>query len=522
MTAEELIKRRHPMHVRHLKDWEFLRLAFEGGEPWKREALQKYSIEELDDSFNLRCERVPNSNYVKHVSDEKRNLLFRQGVKRDFIGPRVPTGAEVTAGGEARWLAFNADIDRRGTGREDFAHQIWVWRYLYSWCAVLVDKKGTAKTNEEAIKKRILPSCAIFTPQNILDWGVDNYGKMRWILLRESHRLDDDPWAEDEQMIKESYLLWTREKWQRITALVREADQQREGRTAGKQLSARTDIVVAEEEKNPIGEVPVVIFRDGPHPQDPIIGDNNMLDIADLAKNILNTRSNLEEQIINTVYSFLVMSGGDFKITKKKLGPRIGISLPQGGEARWIGADIQAVTYLMQVIEYNERMIYQKAKLRSGYGEERRPERMSGVAHHWDSRITNDDVADDAADLERGETEIDRLFGLWEKIPNIETEIKYPRNFSVTGTQEQLLIMGQALEQAWPVEAARELLSETVKAVMPRRAPEIKKKIDEAIAKWEPLQQKPGRQPVLPSGFGLNRELGRRGGEGAQSTNSTD
>jgi len=82
--------------------------------------------------------------------------------------------------------------------------------------------------------------------------------------------------------------------------------------------------------------------------------------------------------------------------------------------------------------------------------------------------------------------------------------------------------MGQALEQTWPVEAARELLSETVKAVMPRRAPEIKKLIDGAIAKWEPLQQKPGRQPVLPSGFGLNRELGRRGGEGAQSINSTD
>jgi len=513
IKAEELIKRRHPMHTRHLKDWEFLRLAFEGGDPWKREALEKYSIEELDDSFNLRCARVPNSNYVKHVSDEKRNMLFRQGVKRDWIGPE---------GSKELWEAFNRDIDNRGTNRLDFAQRIWAWRYLYSWCVVLVDKAGAVKTNKEAIERRALPNCVIFTPQNVLDWGVDNYGKMRWVLLRESHRLDEDPWAKDEQMVKESYLLWTRENWYRITALVKEADQQREGRTAGKQLSERTDIVIDKKGENTLGEVPIVIFRDGPHPSDPIIGDNNMLDIADLAKNILNTRSNLEEQILNTVYSFLVTSGGELKITKKKLGPRVGISLPQGGEAHWIGADIQAVTYLMQVIEYNERMIYQKAKIRSGYGEERRPERMSGVAHYWDSRTTNDDVADDAADLERGEMEIDRLFGLWENIPNIETEIKYPRNFSVTGTQEQLSIMDRALEQSWPIEAARELLSETVNAVMPRRAPEIKKKIDEAIAKWEPLQQKSGRLPVLPSGFGLNRELGRRGGEGAQSTNSAD
>ena len=67
IKAEELIKRRHPMHTRHLKDWEFLRLAFEGGDPWKREALEKYSIEELDDSFNLRCARVPNSKDRKSV-----------------------------------------------------------------------------------------------------------------------------------------------------------------------------------------------------------------------------------------------------------------------------------------------------------------------------------------------------------------------------------------------------------------------------------------------------------------------
>jgi len=505
---EELIRRRHPLHTQYYPEWELLRHAYEGGDEWKRVALNAYSEDELPETYAIRLQRAVASNHVKHVIAEKRNILFRQGIHRDVVGGQKPR----------LWEAFNANIDRRGTLRDDFFRRVYTIGTLYSWVLVLVDKTGKAKTEQEALDQRTFPHCVIFPPQSVLDWSVDQFGKLRWVLLRESSRVDANPWQQDEKKVLETYLLWTREYWQRIRVL---ADAPRRGgagnyplpyaRAVSEDIDRNHEVVdPGERQDNPIGEVPVVIYRDGDHPTDPVVGDNNMVEIADFSRGWLNQRSNLDEQIYNTVFRLLAIIGGEAKKSKQKIGSRIAIHLPPGGDIKWVDAGASAADAIMRLLNSDEQSIYLKAKLRSGYGEERRPERMSGVAHNWDWRITGDDIADDARVMEKCETEVDRLFGLWEKIDGFKTVCNYPRNFSVSSAQEQLLLWQGLNQTPLSPTAMGELHKRTVENLLPRMDEAKKKKILAEIEETPQPIPPAARNPLLPRGLGLNKKLAEK------------
>jgi len=505
---EELIRRRHPLYGKYLAEWELLRKAYEGGNEWKKTALDPYSTSELYGNYADRLRRAVGSNHVKHVIAEKRNILFRQGVHRDVVsGDKPPL-----------WEAFNVNIDGRGTERDDFFRRVYTIGTLYSWVLILVDKALTAESVEDAIAQRAYPYCAVFPPQAVLDWSVDRYGKLRWVLLRESSRVDGDPWQKDENKVLESYLLWTQDYWQRIQALA-DAPASRNtasyaepyARLVAYDLGRKRKIIgKTERNENPLGEVPVVIYRDGEHPTDMIVGDNNMTEIADFSRGWLNQRSNLDEQIYNTVFRFLAIIGGEAKKSKQKVGSRVAIHLPPGGDIKWVDAGASAADAIMKLLNDDERSIYLKAKLRSGYGEEKRPERMSGIAHNWDWRITGDDIADDARVMEKCELEVDRLFGLWEKMNGFKTVVNYPRNFSVTSAQEQLLLWQGLNQTPLSPTAMAELHKRTVENLLPRMDEAKKKKILAEIEETPQPTPPAARNPLLPRGLGLNKKLAEK------------
>ena len=523
---EALIKRRHPRHVQYYDTWEFLRIAREGGNAWKDRALVQYSTDEPGNDFNARKNRAIGNNHVKHVINEKRNLLFRPGVNRSVVFPE-----KLDDPLKEMWEAFCTNIDACGTSRDDFFRKAYGYGTLYSWVGILVDKekeeeKGGVETPAitDALLIRDYPYCTIYTPQSILDWSLDKFGSLNWILLRDIQRDDADPMAADSSVQLETYLLWTKTFWRRISVTAAAAKPAKSvytfGSTVAGDLAMRrgiTDPGIAT--PHHLGAVPFVIYVDTEHPDEPLIGDNGTEEVADVSKGVLNMGSNLQEQIYNTVFSLCVIKGGMKninKISKLRLGTRIAVSVPSGGGVDFVSPNPTVVDSIQRWIDHEDRTIYQKAKLRSGYGEEKRPERMSGVAHNWDWRITNDEVADDARVMERVEEAVDRLYGKCEKIKGFKTAVKYARNFSVMSAPEALSLWEQARNSPLPKTAMTELVKQTAKNLLPRLDPEKQAAIDaEAEANPTPPQSGGSRLPVLPSGFGLNRELERRGEENA-------
>jgi len=508
-----------------------------------------YSTDEPGNDFDARKNRAIGNNHVKHIINEKRNLLFRPGVNRSVVFPE-----KLDEPLREMWEAFCTNIDACGTSRDDFFRRAYGHGTLYSWVGILVDKEkekeekekeekekeekekeekekekeeergGKALTVTDALRNRDYPYCTIYTPQNILDWSVDKFGRLNWVLLRDVQRNDTDPMVGDSSKQLETYLLWTKTFWRRISVTAAAAKPAKSvytfGSSAASDLDMRREIIEpGAEVPHHLGEVPLVIHVDTEHPDEPLIGDNGTEEVADVSKGILNMGSNLQEQIYNTVFSLCVIKGGMKninKISKLRLGTRIAISVPAGGGVDFVSPNPTVVDSIQRWIDHEDRTIYQKAKLRSGYGEEKRPERMSGVAHNWDWRITNDEVADDARVIERVEEAVDRLYGKWQEIAGFKTAVKYARNFSVMSAPEALSLWEQARNSPLPKTAMTELAKQTAKNLLPRLDPEKQTAIDaEAEANPTPPQSGGSRLPVLPSGFGLNRELERRGEENA-------
>jgi len=522
---EALIKRRHPRHMQYYDTWEFLRIAREGGNAWKDRALMPYSAEELIVDFGARKNRAIGNNHVKHVVSEKRNLLFRPGVNRSVVFPEDLDGPL-----REMWDAFCENVDACGTSKDDFFRKVYGHGSLYSWMGILVDKEesekkgGKAPAVTDALRNRDYPYCTSYTPQNILDWSIDKFGRLNWVFLRDVQRDDADPMVENSSKQLETYLLWTKTFWRRISVTAAAAKPAKSVYTFGSTITSDLDMrrEITEpgvETLHQLGEVPFVVYVDTEHPDEPLIGDNGTEEVADVSKGILNMHSNLQEQIYNTVFSLFVVRGGIKninKISKLRLGTRIAISVPAGGGVDFVSPSPTVVDSIQRWIDHEDRTIYMKAKLKSGFGEEKRPERMSGVAHNLDYRVTNDEIADDARVMERVEEEIDRLYGKWQQIAEFKTAVKYARNFSVMSSPEALSLWEQARNSPLPKTAMTELVKQTAKNLLPRLDPEKQAAIDaEAEANPTPPQSGSSRLPVLPSGFGLNRELERRGGEGA-------
>ena len=104
----DLFSARHPIYRRCLPDWRFVYLAYHGGLDFKREHLFRHPAETAS-SFAERVRRVHYENYVAAVAEEKAAILFKRPPYRSANRP-TPL-----------WHAFNADVDRLGSSRDDFA-----------------------------------------------------------------------------------------------------------------------------------------------------------------------------------------------------------------------------------------------------------------------------------------------------------------------------------------------------------------------------------------------------------------
>jgi hypothetical protein len=187
------IDREHPEYVAKKAMWRTYRDLYAGGEQLKLNASQ-YLIrrqKEPGDVYLERLSRVFYENYVGSIIDWYAATLFRREPILSFEGNNEA--------GKAFFCAFTEDCDRRGRGLSDFFRRQLV-ETLVSGCAyILVDfprfKEPSANRAEEDARGASRAYLEEYTPEEIINWSLDESGNYEWIIIRTSI-LRQEKWSD--------------------------------------------------------------------------------------------------------------------------------------------------------------------------------------------------------------------------------------------------------------------------------------------------------------------------------------
>ena len=298
--AKQIIARRRPSHRRNLKTWQYMYESWRGGKDYEdSNKLWMFSGEEPLE-YQRRKRLATYISFLRGFINDRKNLIFAQP-------PVYDAGKEFEKAD--LWKAFNKNFDGGGNTRANVMTNLYVQGSIYGTAFALVDKgAATAKNVQEQIDWAEIPRVVLYKPQDVLDWSIEN-GRFLWVLLRESKRIDDDPLKQDSKQVRETYLLYHREYWIRFQAITKDSGKLNTGYES---QQGRHAVTVHSSGKNPVGEVPLVVYRDVEDVDDPVIGEIKNYEIARLSQEIYNLRSNRNEQINQSIVNILVLSGKGF------------------------------------------------------------------------------------------------------------------------------------------------------------------------------------------------------------------
>ena len=455
----DLFAARHPLYRHCLPDWRFVYLAYQGGVAFKREHLFRHPAETAT-SFAERVRRVHYENFVASIAEKKTALLFKRPPYRAADHPL--------------WEQLNADADRLGNDRDEFVRRCFLLSQIFGWLPVLVDLPS-----QDSPDGRSAPYCVPILPFDFLNWASDDRGRLTWILVRERRRDAADPFARPAE--RERFRIFDTRKWYLYETASDPAD----------------GVVLIAEGEHALGRVPVAVLYDRRHPTEPLVGVSTLLSIAERAKTILNNNSLIRDIADRCLFPFLAAE--DYQGTGEQRERRIGTALmfwyPQGGSApQWVEPDTSAISTLRELNEIEVQRIYDEANLDRGFAEPLAP--RSGVAHAYEWRRTNDDIAAKARSIERFERSIDRLFAAWLDLRRFDSTISYPRDFSVLSFQSRLQEAETVFKLPMPQSARRQYLKRFVPELLDNLPPDSAAEIDSDIDSMSFLP--PDTPPDLP------------------------
>ena len=119
---------------------------------------------------------------------------------RWYIAKLFATEAKIDAKTEdARFAAFLQDCDRAGTTFATFARNLFECMMLYQAAFVLIDKpqpdadKPPATRADEQAQDLDKPYLVLYQPQQAINWQVDDYGNLDWVIFKAYSERQDDP-----------------------------------------------------------------------------------------------------------------------------------------------------------------------------------------------------------------------------------------------------------------------------------------------------------------------------------------
>lgn len=477
------LDRRHPEYAEMLPHWTFLEQSYRGGREWFRENVFRY-YKEGDKEWEQRLNRTYRFNHTREVVDLVGKYIFKGDIVRN----------EADAPVEVREFWQKASLT--GLDINQFMPLLSAQSSIYGrvWCFVESNKPAEAVTRADERSSGARVYAYTVKPQNVLDLGLDMFGDLTWILVRETARDDVDP-IDATGEVRERFRLWTRSEW-----LLFELQS-----TA----RARKQIVLSARGEHNLGRVPAF-------PVDHVISENRysapalIQDIAYLDRAVANYLSNLDAIIQDQTFSQLAMPAqatmpGEDKYEKLlEMGTkRVFLYDGEGGQPMYLSPDptqariiIEVINKIINEIYHTVGMAGERTKQDNSVG----IDNSSGVAKAFDFERLNSLLASKALSLDKAENEMINLIMSWHGKPPPERDlVSYPDNFNVRSLINEFDIAQRLTLIDAPEALRREQMQVIVEKLFPRMAAAVRTEIERELKSWPTGQEDiGGTLPSLP------------------------
>jgi hypothetical protein len=467
----DLVERRHPDYEDKIGHWDFLQHTYDGGRPWFKGNIFKY-VKEGSDEYAERVGRAYRFNHTRECVDLVNKYIFKATVSRktDASEEIKNFWKEATLSG----LTINEFMMMVSQRASIFGR---VWIFIDS------NKRSNIVTvaDEKAAKAKVY--AYVVNPQDVLDISFDEFGVIRWMLVRERVRDDATPFGTSGD-VKYQYRLWTKYEW----FLIDVTEEQNDKKNARIIASGAHDI----------GMVPAIAC-------DHVLGEYRwsapglINDIAYLDRAVANYLSNLDAIIQDQTFSQLVIpaqalvnEGDDEDKVSKivEMGTKRVFSYDGEGnmkpeyispDPRQVGVILQVVNKIISEIYHTIGMAGERTKQDNAVG----IDNSSGVAKAYDFERMNSLLATKADALESAENWMVYLVMKWHgKELADEKWVNYPDSFDVRMLADEFSIAEKLTLIDAPKEIRREQMKMLVEKLWPNISTQLKAEFDKAIKDW--------------------------------------
>jgi hypothetical protein len=416
MDGASVIGRRHPLYDRMIPKWKFWLDSYEL-------TLEEYSSlylykneKEGKEEFNERRSRSYHENHTKRVVDLVNSYLYKEKPTRRYDNKHIE--------------GFVNNVDGTGTDIDQFLKTCSIYSSLLGRVYIVVDQRQNSTptgTYLDTLESQVYSYMVL--PQDVPDIAFDDQGRVKWAVVREWYRDDDDPFVSSGDM-KERFRLWMPGKWFLFD----------DGGTVVEQGTTGFDTV------------PIVCLNNE-RSQNKYLGLPLVQDIAYLDRSIYNNWSKLDVIVNDQTFSQLIMpiessilgsSIQDEKLREQYLQfstKRVILYSSQAAsKPEFISPDATQAQFILDMLKTQTRQLYASLGLEDdGSASGGSTDSSSGQSKAHDFEKVNNMLASKADNIEQADKEIVELFKAWKDIAS-DYYVSYPDNFDTKSLQQEVLL----------------------------------------------------------------------------------
>lgn len=418
MDVTEL-KQTHPLYEKHLKEWQYNQLAYDGGEEFIKDSLAKQT-RESEANWSLRVKDGVCFNYAKMVIDIYAYYLTEQHPVRE-----LGLLAE-----DPLFKAFEKDCDLMGTDFDYFIKECQKLASATGAIGILVDKPPVrGVTRQQELEGKIYPYCSAYTLPNILDWRFEKdpttgRPELTWLKLKEEDG---------------TFKIWTPGRWEQWSV---EVDPRRKEEAA----------VMIHSGEVGIGIIPFVWMQNIKSITRPRIGVPDITEISRITASITRDISCGDEIIKYAGFPMLrkpMRSAGDNSEDLSGATAILEFDPERGkdGKPDWLEAPTkEPIEAVLNWIDKKSGEAMKMAHLGGIHAQEVSGNVRSGVALRYEFQQLSRVLTAKSVNMNEAEMKIINFFMLWQGLSNDkEVVVNRPNDFSIDDlsvTLENLDIAG--------------------------------------------------------------------------------
>lgn len=447
--------------------------------------LDRYPREDLP-KFEARRQIAYYLNYVEPLTDLKVSYLLR----KPFDRREEPTAV-------ADW---RANVDGQGGRWDDLRPTIVTNAAIIGWSPVLIDRPeaepemSKAQARSAGLDRWIVRSLA---PANLLEWE-ERDGRFEWCKVH-TCRVERDSWQSTPVEVHE-YAIWYPDHVERYE-------------TRASENGGEPSVLRLPDLRHPFRRVPIAVFR---HKRTPgrsscVMGMPMHGQVSKIGRRLFNLTSEFDEHIRSQVFALLVMVGilpANTQGGEMTIGVDNALTLsPDAKNQHYYLAPPESVAKTLAA----QTVAMVQETYRIGRVEYTRPAGgvTSAESRSYEFAQTNRAIADFAAEVARGETDIAEIVGAAEGVSEDKLRahtVAAPTNFDVENLQTDLKAAADAISIGLGKTATTQIKGRVVDQMLPALSVEMRKTIEAELEELAntppppppPTAPVPGKPPVPP------------------------